>query len=186
MNGLGCCLWWFVFGVLLGWLLNWLFSKLFRNNPPASGSGSSNSYTPPRTAAPAPSSTTPASTSALASSGAVLASGAATKLVDLDAARRAGFNLRGADDLAVIDGIGPKIEELFREHGVTKFSQVAVMSVPQLQAILDAGGPHFKLANPATWAQQAQLILDNKWGDLKKLHDELAAVEKAGNPHNHH
>jgi predicted flap endonuclease-1-like 5' DNA nuclease len=179
MSGLGCCLWWFVFGVLLGWLLNWLFSKLFGKNPPAAGSGSSSTYSTVRSPASA------SSSNAQASLGTAVASGAAAKLVDLDAARRAGFNLRGMDDLAVIDGIGPKIEELFREHGVTKFSQVAVMSVQQLQAILDAGGPHFKLANPATWARQAQLILDNKWGDLRKLHDELAAIEKAGNPNQH-
>jgi len=178
MNGLGCCLWWFVLGVLVGWLLNWLFSKLFGRNPPASGSGSSDRFaSTPR--APAPASTAPRTPAASTTAG------SAASLVDLDAARRAGFNLRGADDIAVIDGIGPKIEELFREHGVTTFAQVAKMSVPQLQAILDAGGPHFKLANPATWAQQAQLILDNKWGDLKKLHDELAAIEKAGNPNNH-
>lgn len=181
MSELGCCLWWFVFGVLLGWLLNWLFSKLFGRNPPAAGSGSSDTHSTLRAGAAASSSATRVSSSAAAT-----ASGAAAKLVDLNAARNAGFQLRGANDLAVIDGIGPKIEELFREHGVTTFAQVAAMSVPQLQAILDAGGPHFKLANPATWAQQAQLILDNKWGDLKKLHDDLAAIEKAGNPqHNH-
>jgi hypothetical protein len=34
MSGLACCLWWFVFGALLGWLLNWLLSKLFRKDPP--------------------------------------------------------------------------------------------------------------------------------------------------------
>lgn len=177
MSGLGCCLWWFVFGVLLGWLLNWLFSKLFGKNPPASNSSSSGSAASRLAGSASVRSATTASPSASAPSGA--------RLVDLDAAKAAGFNLRHADDLAVIDGIGPKIEELFREHGVTRFSQVAAMSVAQLQAILDAGGPHFKLANPATWAQQAQLILDNKWGDLKKLHDELAAIEKAGNPNQH-
>ncbi|MFT3790442.1 MAG: hypothetical protein QM741_05055 [Rudaea sp.] len=172
MSGLGCCLWWFVFGVLVGWLLNWLFSKLFGKHPPAQGTASAGSHAASTVRVAATPSSAPVS-----SSGA--------RLVDLDAARRAGFDLRGADDLAIIDGIGPKIEELFRGHGVTTFAQVAAMSVPQLQAILDAGGPHFKLANPATWAQQAQLILDNKWGDLRKLHDDLAAIEKAGNP-NHH
>ena len=169
MSGLSCCLWWFVVGILLGWLLNWLFSKLFGKHSPDADTGSSSGSAQARAVAASAS-----------------GSGTAAKLVDLDAARRAGFHLRGADDLAVIDGIGPKIEELFREHGVTTFAQIAKMSVPQLQAVLDAGGPHFKLANPATWAQQAQLILDNKWGDLKKLHDELAAIEKAGNPNNHH
>ena len=165
MNGLGCCLWWFVFGVLLGWLLNWLFSKLFGKNSSSSGGGSAAASNTVTRAAAIP---------AAAASG-----------VDLDAARRAGFQLRHADDLAVIDGIGPKIEELFRQHGVTTFAQVAKMSTAQMQAILDAGGPNYKLANPATWAQQAQLILSNRWGDLKKLHDELAAIAKSADPHHH-
>jgi predicted flap endonuclease-1-like 5' DNA nuclease len=164
MSALSCCLWWFVLGVLIGWLLNWLLSKLMRKDPPASGSGSgaaarfTATSSPP---APAP---------------------ATRSTVNLDAARRAGYSLRSADDIAVIDGIGPKIEELFRQHGVTTFAQVAKMSAGDMQKILDAGGPHFKLANPATWAKQAQLILDNKWDDLKTLHAELAAIEKAGNP----
>lgn len=165
MNGLGCCLWWFVFGVLLGWLLNWLFSKLFGKNSSSTGGGS-------------------VATSSAATRVAAIPA-AAAGAVDLDAARRAGFQLRHADDLAVIDGIGPKIEELFRQHGVTTFAQVAKMSAAQMQAILDAGGPNYKLANPATWAQQAQLILDNRWGDLKKLHDELAAIAKSADPHHH-
>jgi predicted flap endonuclease-1-like 5' DNA nuclease len=168
MNGLSCCLWWFVFGVLLGWLLNWLFSKLFGKNSSAEDkSATATNYTVTRVAAQP------------------VTSAPAARGVDLDAARRAGFQLRNADDLAVIDGIGPKIEELFREHGVITFAQVAKMSAAQMQAILDAGGPNYKLANPATWAQQAQLILDNRWGDLKKLHDELAALAKSADPHKH-
>jgi predicted flap endonuclease-1-like 5' DNA nuclease len=175
MSALACCFWWFVFGVLVGWLLNWLLSKMMRKDPPVSGSSDRGSgagpgpaaYTPPRVATPAP---TPAP----------IPGGT----VNLEAARSAGFSLRNANDLAVIDGIGPKIAELFHEHGITTFAQVAKMSVPQMQAILDAGGPHFKLANPATWAHQAQLILDNRWGDLRTLHDQLAAIVKNETPHN--
>lgn len=164
MSAFACCFWWFVFGILLGWLLNWLLSRWLRKDPPANAS---TSHAAARVAASV------ASTSSATGS---------TRRVDMDAARRAGFSLRHADDLAVIDGIGPKIEELYREHGVTTFAQVAQMSVPELQAILDAGGPNFKLANPATWARQAQLIMDNRWGDLKTLHAELAAIAKSSDP----
>jgi predicted flap endonuclease-1-like 5' DNA nuclease len=163
MAAFACCFWWFVFGILVGWLLNWLLTRLLRKDPPAAA----NNYTAARVvAAPI---ATPAKPVA--------------STIDLNAARSAGYTLRSADDIAVIDGIGPKIEELFRQHGVTTFAQIAKMSVPELQKILDAGGPHFKLANPATWAQQAQLILDNRWGDLKTLHAELAAIAKTTDGH---
>ena len=162
MSAFACCFWWFVFGILLGWLLNWLLSKLLRKDPPAS---LSTSYPAAGVATPVSSTTTTAARS-----------------VDLDAARKAGYTLRHSDDLAIIDGIGPKIEELYRQQGVTTFAQVARMSVHELQSLLDKGGPNFKLANPATWAQQAQLILDNRWGDLKTLHAELAAIAKSGDP----
>ena len=35
MGVLACCLWWFVFGVLVGWLLNWLLAKFLRRDRPA-------------------------------------------------------------------------------------------------------------------------------------------------------
>lgn len=28
MSGFGCCFWWFLFGVLLGWLGSWLLGKV--------------------------------------------------------------------------------------------------------------------------------------------------------------
>lgn len=29
MSGIACCIWWFVFGALLGWLASWLLGKAF-------------------------------------------------------------------------------------------------------------------------------------------------------------
>ena len=28
MSGLGCCFWWFLLGILLGWLGSWLLGKV--------------------------------------------------------------------------------------------------------------------------------------------------------------
>ena len=90
------------------------------------------------------------------------------------AAKAAGFALKTANDLTIIEGIGPKINDLFNDNGLKTFAQVAAASVPQMRAILDKGGSRFRIANPSTWAKQAGLAADNKWSALKKLQDELS------------
>jgi hypothetical protein len=64
---------------------------------------------------------------------------------------------------------------LFNASGVSTFEQVSKMSVAEMSAILDKGGPRFKLANPGSWAEQARLAANNEWMALKKLQDELYA-----------
>jgi predicted flap endonuclease-1-like 5' DNA nuclease len=96
-----------------------------------------------------------------------------SRVIDVGAARSAGFNLKHADDLTIIEGIGPKTEELFRSHGVTGFAQLAQLATADMLAILDQGGPHFKFANPVSWARQASLAAENRWAELKALQDEL-------------
>jgi predicted flap endonuclease-1-like 5' DNA nuclease len=86
-----------------------------------------------------------------------------------------GFNVKGVDDLQVIEGIGPKICGLFHAAGYKTFTQVSQMSIQQMSKILDDAGPRFKLANPETWAQQAGLAANNRWAELKALQDNLTA-----------
>jgi hypothetical protein len=43
---------------------------------------------------------------------------------------------------------------------------------------LDAAGPHYRLANPASWAKQSGLAANNKWAELRKLQDDLTAGVK--------
>jgi predicted flap endonuclease-1-like 5' DNA nuclease len=95
--------------------------------------------------------------------------------IDYAAARAAGFVISGADNLEIIEGIGPKIAQLLRLNGVSSFARLAAMSVPALQAILDKGGERFRIANPQTWAEQAALAAANRWGDLRRLQDALDA-----------
>lgn len=78
------------------------------------------------------------------------------------------------DDLTKIEGIGPKIAEALEAAGVNSFAALAAKSAEDIKAILDAvEGGHFNLADPATWAQQAQLAADGKWDELQTLQDEL-------------
>ena len=99
-------------------------------------------------------------------------------VIDLAAAKKAGFALKNANDLTVVEGIGPKINELFNNAGVKTFVQLAAQSAPQMRKVLDDGGSRFRIANPSTWAQQAALAADNKWEELKKLQDNLSGGVK--------
>ena len=156
MSAFACCFWWFLLGLLLGWLLNWLLSNWLRKDKD-DGGGSGTAHAAYSAPAPAARMNT-------------LVGG-----IDVAAAAAAGIAVKGMDDIIIIEGIGPKIKELFNNAGVSTFAQVAKMSVPEMSAILDKGGPRFKLANPGSWAEQARLAANNEWTALKKLQDELYA-----------
>jgi ribosomal protein L27 len=77
------------------------------------------------------------------------------------------------DDLKKIEGIGPKIAELFYAAGITTFAQLSETSTARMQEVLDGGGPRFSTHNPMTWGHQASLAADGQWDELKELQDEL-------------
>jgi predicted flap endonuclease-1-like 5' DNA nuclease len=95
--------------------------------------------------------------------------------LDLAAAKAAGITVKGEDDLEIIEGIGPKIAELFRAKGIRTFAQLAATPESRLRQILDEGGPNYRIANPGTWAEQADLAARNKWTALRGLQDVLDA-----------
>lgn len=98
--------------------------------------------------------------------------------LDFAAAKQAGFDVKGADDLAIIEGIGPKIAELLRLSGINRFSELAASSAAQIQTILDAAGEHYRLADPETWPEQAELAMRNRWRALKSLQDVLVVGKR--------
>lgn len=77
------------------------------------------------------------------------------------------------NDLKVIEGIGPKIEELFHNAGITTWFDLSQTSVERCQAILNNGGENFSIHNPGTWPTQAELAYKGKWQDLKDWQDIL-------------
>jgi large subunit ribosomal protein L17 len=78
-----------------------------------------------------------------------------------------------ADDLKIVEGIGPKIADLFIAKGITTFAQLANTSLEDMKAILDEAGPAYAGKDPGTWAQQSQMAADGKWDELKTWQDEL-------------
>ncbi|MES2501841.1 MAG: hypothetical protein V4545_04480 [Pseudomonadota bacterium] len=169
-SSLSCCWFWLLLGFLLGWLLNrWLCKCCCKS------SHSQADITP----APSPVSTPSKLVETPAPAAAVKPAPAkAITVIDIAAAKAAGFALKNANDLTIVEGIGPKINELFHNNGIKTFAELASATVPQMRAILDSGGSRFRIANPSTWAQQAALAAENKWAELKKLQDKLSGGVK--------
>lgn len=83
-----------------------------------------------------------------------------------------------ADDLVLIEGIGPKIAELLNAAGITTFAQLAEAKPAAIKAILETAGKRYQMHDPATWPKQAALARDGKTAELAKLQDQLKAGRK--------
>ncbi|MCF6188979.1 MAG: helix-hairpin-helix domain-containing protein [Cocleimonas sp.] len=100
--------------------------------------------------------------------------------LDIEAAKTAGFKIKqnnGQDDFTLIEGIGPKINELIHDDGIHTFTELADTHVDVIQKILDNAGPRYKLAKPGTWPAQSDMAASNKWDSLKAWQDELDGGE---------
>lgn len=82
---------------------------------------------------------------------------------------------RAVDDFTKIEGIGPKINQIMIDGGVTTYAAMAYAKPEQLKDILAAAGNRYKMHDPTTWPQQAKLAEEGKWDDLKALQEELQA-----------
>ena len=77
------------------------------------------------------------------------------------------------DNLQLIEWIGPKIEQVLRNAGVTTFHGLANASSRDILRILEKAGKKFALANPNTWSEQAHMANMWRWRELKSYQDEL-------------
>lgn len=74
-----------------------------------------------------------------------------------------------ADELEIIEGIGPKIAMLLYDSGIFTFRDLAITPVYKIQEILEQAGPQFARHDPSTWTQQAKLAAEGRWNDLDAL-----------------
>jgi predicted flap endonuclease-1-like 5' DNA nuclease len=77
------------------------------------------------------------------------------------------------DDLKVVEGVGPAVEEVLHGAGISSWTALASSTPQQLRAILDAAGPQYRMHDPATWPQQAVLAIGGHWDALRALQDGL-------------
>jgi predicted flap endonuclease-1-like 5' DNA nuclease len=92
---------------------------------------------------------------------------------DADAAKAVYGKRIKENDLTVVEGIGPKIQELFHNHDVKTWRGLSECSVDKCQSVLDSGGDRYKIHNPGTWPKQAKMAYEGRWADLLKWQDEL-------------
>ncbi len=78
-----------------------------------------------------------------------------------------------ADDLKVIEGVGPKIEELLNADGIRTFARLASSDPKHLSRLLSAAGARFQIHDPASWPQQAALARDGHWEELATVQERL-------------
>ncbi len=77
------------------------------------------------------------------------------------------------NDLKIVEGIGPKIEELLKNEGIANLAVLAQTNPDDIKAILDKEGERFRLADPSTWPKQAQMAVDGNWDRLEEYQDFL-------------
>ena len=77
------------------------------------------------------------------------------------------------DDLRVIEGIGPKIEDILNQNGVYTWRELALTPVNNIKSMLERAGSKFKMHDPKTWPEQANMANTGAWDELKKYQDFL-------------
>ncbi len=84
-----------------------------------------------------------------------------------------------ADDLTLIEGVGPKAAEALAEGGLATFAAIAAATPEEISAVLEAAEGSFNALVPTTWPQQAQLAADGKMDELQELKDNLKGGREA-------
>ena len=85
------------------------------------------------------------------------------------------------DNLQIVEGIGPKMNEVLNNEGVKLWSDLAAQSPDGLRGILDkANRSRYRIIDPTSWPQQAQLADDGKWEELIQLQKNLDSGRASG------
>ena len=81
------------------------------------------------------------------------------------------------EDLSIIEGIGPKINTVLQEAGISTYSQLSRTDEIKLREILK--GASLSRFNPETWPEQAGLAAKGDWDGLSTLQEELRGGRRA-------
>ena len=84
--------------------------------------------------------------------------------------------LKPADDLKIIDGIGPKVEAALNAAGIHTFQKLSTTSYHHLKEVLLSAG--LRLPDPTSWPSQAALAAQKDMKGLKALQNELLATRR--------
>jgi predicted flap endonuclease-1-like 5' DNA nuclease len=83
-----------------------------------------------------------------------------------------------SDDLKIIEGIGPKVEQLLKAAGIGNWDKLSAQTEDSLREILDNAGPAYQMMDPSTWPQQAKMASEGNWEELRVLQSALRGGRK--------
>ncbi len=85
----------------------------------------------------------------------------------VEATATADTSLRQPDNLQQIKGIGPKIESLLNEKGVTTFTQLTKLSQSQLDEWIQTAG--WRMTDTSGWVEQARQLAGETLSDMVEI-----------------
>lgn len=97
------------------------------------------------------------------------------KAFDAAAAKAAFGKTIQYDDLKLVEGIGPKIEEILKKNGIYTWRDLSQAEAGKIREFLLNEDPRYRIQDPESWPHQARLADEGEWQKLKALQDALNA-----------
>jgi predicted flap endonuclease-1-like 5' DNA nuclease len=82
------------------------------------------------------------------------------------------------DNLEVIEGIGPKMNEFLHKNGISNWAALAGKSADFLKTLLEKEGAKYRIIDPSTWPKQAALAETGEWETLIEFQKTLDTGKK--------
>lgn len=79
------------------------------------------------------------------------------------------------NDLKIVEGIGPKIEELFHKFDIKTWKALSETSADTCQEVLNSGGKRYRIHDPASWPMQAKMAYEGHWKQLAEWQEKHRA-----------
>jgi hypothetical protein len=73
------------------------------------------------------------------------------------------------DDLTVIPGIGPNVEQLCHGIGIRTWYDLATTEASLLRTMLVDAGPRFSTHDPSLWPEMARLLTEGRWQEFSDM-----------------
>ncbi|HIP95556.1 MAG TPA: hypothetical protein EYH20_09500, partial [Leucothrix sp.] len=87
--------------------------------------------------------------------------------------KRKNKNSEQKDNLKLIEGIGPKIEEVLNNANILTFNDLKQSNRDLLKSVLTKAGSQYKMHEPETWPIQAEMAHNKNWDKLEEYQQFL-------------